>query len=104
VRTIDGVTVVQFVDSKVVIEAGDQLTRLVDVDGHRRLLLNFENIRFLSSAGLAVLVSLKRKVDAAGGTLKFCCANPDLLELFRITRLDLLFAIHENEPGALETF
>ena len=64
---IDGITVVHLVGPKLSLEASGPLYDLVEQDGPRRLLLNFGAIRFLSSAPLGVLVTLKKKVDAAGG-------------------------------------
>ena len=107
-ETIDGVTVVSFVDSKIVTEeniqeVGDQLYALVE-DGHHTLLLNFGNVQYLSSAALGKLINLKKKVGAVKGKLKLCCIHPDLLEVFRITRLDQVFEIHSEEQAALDKF
>lgn len=108
-ETIDGVTVVSFVDTKIVTEeniqeVGDQLYHLVDVEGKKKLLLNFGNVQYLSSAALGKLINLKKKVGAVKGELKLCCIHPDLLEVFRITRLDQVFKIFPDEQGALNTF
>ncbi|MCA1684680.1 MAG: STAS domain-containing protein [Planctomycetia bacterium] len=107
-ETIDGVTVVSFVDTKIVTEeniqeVGDQLYGLVE-EGHKKLLLNFGNVQYLSSAALGKLINLKKKVGAAKGKLKLCCIHPDLLEVFRITRLDQVFEIHAEEQAALDKF
>src|SRR5512135_1084358 len=69
-ETIDGITVVTFSDAKIVPETNDPLYRLVEDERHRRLLLNLSNVRFLSSNALGILVSLKKKVDAAGGRVE----------------------------------
>jgi len=108
-ETIDGVTVVSFIDTKIVTEeniqeVGDQLYQLVDVEGKKKLLLNFGNVQYLSSAALGKLINLKKKVGAVKGDLKLCCIHPDLLEVFRITRLDQVFNIFPDEQGALNTF
>jgi anti-sigma B factor antagonist len=108
-ETIDGVTVVSFVDTKIVTEeniqeVGDQLYQLVDVEGKQQLLLNFGNVQYLSSAALGKLINLKKKVGAVKGKLKLCCIHPDLLEVFRITRLDQVFEIYPDEQGALNKF
>jgi len=108
-ENIDGVTVVQFVDTKIVTEeniqeVGDQLYQLVDVEGKRQLLLNFGNVQYLSSAALGKLINLKKKVGAVKGKLKLCCIHPDLLEVFKITRLDQVFEISPDEQGALSKF
>jgi anti-sigma B factor antagonist len=108
-ESIDGVTVVSFVDTKIVTEeniqeVGDQLYSLVEQEGHKQLLLNFGNVQYLSSAALGKLINLKKKVGAVKGKLKLCCIHPDLLEVFRITRLDQVFEIFDEEQEALDNF
>ena len=106
---VGDVNVVSFVDSKIVTEediqeVGDQLYSLVEEEGHRQLLLNFGNVRYLSSAALGKLINLKKKVGVAKGKLKLCCIHPDLLEVFRITRLDQVFEIYPDEQTGLDKF
>src|SRR5215208_195993 len=108
-ENIDGVTVVSFVDTKIVTEeniqeVGDQLYSLVEDEGHKQLLLNFGNVQYLSSAALGKLINLKKKVGAVKGKLKLCCIHPDLLEVFRITRLDQVFEIYPEEQAGLDKF
>ncbi len=108
-ETIDGVTVVSFVESKIVTEesiqeVGEQLYSLVEEQGHQKLLLNFGNVQYLSSAALGKLITLKKKVGAVKGQLKLCCIHPDLLEVFKITRLDTVFEIYPEEQAALDSF
>ncbi len=52
-ENIANVTVVSFVDTKIVTEeniqeVGDQLYSLVEDEGHSQLLLNFGNVQYLS--------------------------------------------------------
>jgi anti-sigma B factor antagonist len=108
-ESIDGVTVVSFVESKIVSEeniqeVGDQLYSLVDNEGHRQILLNFANVQYLSSAALGKLINLKKKVGAVGGKLKLCCIHPELKVVFKITRLDQVFEIFDDEQPALDSF
>src|SRR5689334_4960447 len=97
---IKGITVVTFLGPKLGIEVRDSLYSLVDQERHKSLLLNFENVPFFSSAPLGVLINLRKKVEEAGGQLKVCRLSPDLLELFRITKLDHFFAIHADQQDA----
>lgn len=108
-ETIDGVTAVSFVESKIVSEesiqeVGEQLYSLVDKEGHRQLLLNFGNVQYMSSAALGKLINLKKKVGAAGGKLKLCSIHPELKVVFKITRLDQVFEIFDEEQAALDSF
>jgi anti-sigma B factor antagonist len=58
------------------------------------LLLDFSNVKFLSSAALAALVDLRHKVKALEGRIGLCHINSIIEEVFRTTRLDELFEIH----------
>src|SRR6059058_5967028 len=77
VEEIGDVTVVNFVDRKILDEQniqiiGEQLFSLVDEDGRRKILLNFGNVEYLSSAALGKLITLNKKVNAVGGRLILC--------------------------------
>src|SRR5215212_4247588 len=101
---VNGVTVIHFLDQKIVSEASDQLTALVENDRHRRLLLNFSNLKVLSSVAIAKLVSLQQKVSSYQSVLKICCVNPNLLELLQYVGLDRYIDIYETQDAALRAF
>ena len=103
---VDDVTVVRFVDRKLldatnIQELGDELFGLVEKDNRKRLLLNFSNVEFLSSAALNKLIILNKKVKTHQGKLKLCSLRPEILEVFAITRLNQLFDIADDEADAL---
>ena len=109
ISEVDDVTVVRFVDRKILDAAniqqlGDELFALVESEGRKNLLLNFANVEFLSSAALNKLIILDKKVKSSGGRLKFCGLRPEIYEVFVITRLTKLFEIKENEAEALAAF
>ena len=109
VEDIGEVTVVNFTDKKILDEQniqliGEQLFRLVDELGRRKLLLNFRNVEYLSSAALGKFITLNKKVNAAGGRLILCGIDPQIYEVFEITKLNKLFVIHKDEQGALQAF
>jgi anti-sigma B factor antagonist len=109
VETIDGVSVVSFVDSKIVAdeaieEVGEQLYRLVDRLEHKQILLNFGNVQYLSSSALGRLTEFRKKVRSVKGKVKLCCIHPELREAFRITGLEKIFEIYDEEQQALDTF
>ena len=78
VEDIGDITVVNFVDKKILDEQniqviGEQLFQLVDELGRRKVLLNFKNVEFLSSAALGKLITLNRKLQSAG--VRFCIST-----------------------------
>ena len=109
VEDIGDITVVNFVDKKILDEQniqviGEQLFQLVDELGRRKVLLNFKNVEFLSSAALGKLITLNRKLQSAGGKLVLCEIDPQIYEVFEITKLNKLFTIHKGEQEALQAF
>lgn len=103
------VTVVRFLERKIldaasIQEMGEELFALVEKQNRKKLLLDFANVEFLSSAALNKLIVLDKKVKANGGRLKLCELKPEIREVFVITRLTQLFEINENESAALAAF
>lgn len=105
----DDITIARFVDKKILDESniqiiGNQLFALVDDDHRQKIVLDFTNVEYLSSAALGKLITMDKKVKASGGKLRLCSIRSDILEVFKITRLDKLFTIKENREKALEGF
>lgn len=109
VEHIGDVTVVNFVDRKILDEQniqiiGEQLFSLVDEEGWRKILLNFSNVEYLSSAALGKLITLNKKLTTAGGKLILCNIDAQIYEVFEITKLDKFFKIMKEEQAALNAF
>ena len=51
-----------------------------------------------------LLINMKKKVGQAGGKMKLCCIHPELKVVFKITRLDQVFEIFDEEQPALDSF
>jgi type 1 glutamine amidotransferase len=78
VTVVDGITVVSFVQSKILSEPdvqtlGEELFGLVDRDGCKFLVLDFQKVQFCSSAVIGKLVTGPRIRQRIGGTWK--CTN-----------------------------
>ncbi len=109
VEPIGDVTVVNFVDRKILDEQniqiiGEQLFSLVDEEGCKKMLLNFGNVEYLSSAALGKLITLNKKLQNAKGKLILCNIDPQIHEVFEITKLDRFFKIIKDEQAALQAF
>ncbi|NBO92647.1 MAG: anti-sigma factor antagonist [Planctomycetia bacterium] len=109
VENIGDVTVVNFVDKKILDEQniqiiGDELTSLVDVQGSKKILLNFSNVEYLSSAALGKLITLNKKLQQVAGKLILCHINDSIIEVFEITKLDKFFKIKKDETEGLNSF
>lgn len=65
-------------------------------EGRVRLLLDFERVVFVSSAGLRAVLTLAKAVDAAGGTLAICALQPVVAEIFCQAGFDAFLTIKET--------
>ena len=106
---VGDVTVVKFLDKKILDEAGIQelgseLFGLVEQDNRKSILLNFADVEFLSSAALGKLITLDRKVKAHKGRLKMSNIRPEILEVFQVTKLNKVFDIRAGEAEAIAAF
>ncbi len=103
---VGDVTVATFTDKKMMDEHNIQikLFALVDERDHRKILLDFSNVEYLSSVVLVELVTLDKKARSAGGQVRFCHVRAEIRDIFAITRLDKLFQFFENRQSALDGF
>lgn len=101
------VTIARFVDKKILDEGniqiiGNQLFSLVEDDGRLKIILDFSNVEYLSSAALGKLITMDKKVKTAKGKLRLCTVRPDIYEVFAITKLNKLFDMRDTLEQALE--
>ena len=109
VRKQDQITIVEFVDRNILDEAniaqiGEEIGALINDDPNPRLLISFANVDHLSSAALGALITINSRIKAKDGQLRLSDINSQIIEVFRITRLDRLFHIHPGTCEALESF
>jgi anti-sigma B factor antagonist len=73
------------------------------IDGPVTLIIDFSNVRFLSSAVLGLLIRVSKKAAERKGKLKLCGIGTRIFEIFKITRLDEIFDIYEDAKKAISS-
>jgi len=58
-----------------------------------RMVMNFCNVKFMTSAMLGLLVRVHKKVSELGGKLELCNLDPNIRKVFEITQLVKVFKI-----------
>ncbi|MFQ5491284.1 MAG: STAS domain-containing protein [Phycisphaerae bacterium] len=109
VRKQDQVQVVEFSDRKILEELSireieDQLFDLIKSTPSIRLLLSFGNVEHLSSAALGMLINLEKEIAKNSGKLILSDINPQIFEVFKITRLNKMFNIQDTTAQAMKQF
>ena len=70
-------------------------------DGRRRLVLDLSDVTFIDSTAIGVLAGTVVKLDeAGGGSLAVVCANEKVVQIFEITGLDSVIAVHSSRDEA----
>lgn len=108
VRKVDGVVQVEFVDRNILDEGniqsiGDEIASLIESEASPKIVLSFTNVEHLSSAALGTLITINNKVRAKTGQLRLSNIDPQIYEVFTITRLNKLFQIVPTVADAVKS-
>jgi stage II sporulation protein AA (anti-sigma F factor antagonist) len=82
---------------------GETLDGLVENSSCRKFVLNFDNVKSLTSMMYGKLVGLHKKIEDAGGRLALCKINPNLYEVFEVLNLTPTLTIYGEEQEALQS-
>ena len=99
--TVIGFRDVDILDQVNIHEMGNEMYAIVEGDQGIKLVVDFDGVQFLSSSALGKLITLKRKVEEVSGTMRMCRIKPEIMEVFRITKLDTIFDIHPTLDAAM---
>ncbi|MFP5364005.1 MAG: STAS domain-containing protein [Thermoleophilia bacterium] len=81
-------------------EFAQRLSTAID-GGKTAIVLDMSGVEFIDSTGLSVLLNGLRLVTQTQGRMAIVCANPTVLRLFQITRLDDTFDIFDDRRQAI---
>lgn len=100
-------TIVSFTDEKILEETDikalqDSIMSVIEQVERIKLILDFGNVRFLSSAVLGLLIRLSKRIYEREGQLILCNINPKIYEIFKITRLTKTFDIYKDVESSTE--
>lgn len=74
------------------IEFKDKM-REITSGGPARVILDMANVGFVDSSGLGAIVTVMKQLDQ-GQVLELAALSPTVEKVFRLTRMDRIFAIH----------
>jgi anti-sigma B factor antagonist len=94
----------RLVDPEVVKRVIDDTLALVGKTDERQIVLDFSAVKFMASAMLGKLVQLQKKCEEYRAKLKLAAVSSDILEVFKITKLNKVFDIQPDEATARKSF
>jgi anti-sigma B factor antagonist len=109
IGTVEKFTVVEFKTSSLMdpIELqniSDALYKVVDEQDKRLIILDFEQVQYISSQAIGIILTMNKKLAALKNSkLILCGIGPRLMELLKITRLDKILTITPTQQEAVKT-
>jgi anti-sigma B factor antagonist len=77
-----------------------EVNQLMDA-GATKILVNFEQISYISSSGLRFLLATAKRLKASGGELKVCSLNEMATEVFELSGFSAIIGVFATEADAL---
>jgi anti-anti-sigma factor len=90
-------------DTQTSTEAQEELERIVD-DGARKLLIDFADLAYISSAGLRVLLVTAKKLGTDQGEMRMCNMNDVVREVFEVSGFSTIFKVFPTDSEAMSGF
>jgi anti-sigma B factor antagonist len=106
IKDVNEAKVVQFeghLDSNTSQEAENCLNDLL-AQQTNNILVDFEKLDYISSAGLRVLLSTAKQLKASNGKLHLCNLNETVQEIFDMSGFSTILQVFKTETEALEEF
>ena len=102
-------TIIGFADEKILEDSDiralqESIMSVSEQSDRMNIILDFSNVKFLSSAVLGLLIRISKKIYEHDGQLRLCSISPKIHEVFKITRLTKVFDIHKDVASAAAGF
>ncbi|MGL4513348.1 MAG: STAS domain-containing protein [Lacipirellulaceae bacterium] len=107
--TRDGILFIALDDPRLLEEARIEqvekdIYKAIESSTEDRVVLDFTKVQFMSSSMLGKLVKVHKKCGEFKVKLKLSSVAPDILEVFKITRMNKLFDIEADAEAARKAF
>lgn len=90
------------IDASVAIQFKDKMREATNgVSG--RIFLDLHGVEFVDSSGLGAIVAALKQLEA-DQKLELAALSPTVAKVFRLTRMDKVFPIHDSLESALDRY
>ena len=104
---VDGTSVVTL-DGRIVLgeesQALRQKLKTLIAEGNKKIILNMDNIKYIDSAGLGILVAAHVSAKLQGASLILSNLGTKFQEILQITKLVRVFHVFNTEAAAVASF
>jgi anti-sigma B factor antagonist len=82
--------------------ASGRIKDFIEKNKPRRLVFDFEGVKFFSSQVLGLLLDIRTRLSKYKGEVVISAINPQLHRVFKITNLDKVFKFFPDKESALK--
>ncbi|PZX18829.1 anti-sigma B factor antagonist [Palleronia aestuarii] len=87
------------IDAAVAVQFKDAMRDLAS-EGNRRVILDLSCVQFLDSSGLGAVIGAMKQMPP-DAKMELAAMTPAVAKVFRLTRMDSIFTIHETVPPSV---
>jgi anti-sigma B factor antagonist len=106
-REVNGASVIAL-DGRIVLgeesKALREKLKSLIAEGKKKIVLNMNNVEYIDSAGLGILVATHVSAKIQGASLKLSNLGRKFQEVLQITKLLTVFEVCDTEAAAVATF
>ncbi len=104
----NGITIVEFVDlTRFTLATADsvkaELRPLLN-DKNCRMIFDFHDIEFVDSSAIGCIIALFKTAKSVGSDLKLCNLSPDVLKIFELLHLQVIFDISGTKESCMANY
>lgn len=92
-----------FLDAHTSVELENYFENLINA-GKFKIIVNFEKLSYISSAGLGVFMAFIETARNNSGDIKLCAMSDKIYNIFDMLGFPILFEIYKEEGTAIEKF
>jgi len=92
-----------FLDAHTAPHLEEAIQKLVD-EGRFKIVVNFETLNYISSAGLGVFMGFIEEIRKFGGDIKMCGMSPKIYRVFDLLGFPTIYEIVKEENEAIQRF
>ena len=89
------------IDLEVIVVISKQINEFIEKNHPKRLIFDFEQVKFFSSQVLGLLLDIRSKLQSYNGEVVISSINPQLHRIFKITSLDTIFKFFPDKESAI---
>jgi len=69
-----------------------------------RIIINCENLDYISSAGMGIIMGYLDEIREKSGDIKLCCVNNQVYDIFDLVGFTDIYDFLKDEPEAIQSF